>query len=227
MNPLPHWYPDPTNRYEMRYWDGSRWTDHVASAGVTAVDALVTESIPLATRQRPGRISKFRPSWTHIGIRHLGWAGLIIAVVGGVIIGVVGADIDTGRRPGVNLNGSTQHVHLPAHQKYGIYIDDENNSGYSEDCSAVDSEGRSVRLKDPSWSISSSDTETLDLVFDTGSGVLTFNCSVPGERVTAKPVSNPLRAISAVAAAGILECAGVTMIVVWLVFWIGQRRSRT
>jgi Protein of unknown function (DUF2510) len=21
------WYADPTGRYELRYWDGSRWTD--------------------------------------------------------------------------------------------------------------------------------------------------------------------------------------------------------
>src|SRR6476646_4551604 len=23
------WYPDPSGRYEMRYWDGLAWTEHV------------------------------------------------------------------------------------------------------------------------------------------------------------------------------------------------------
>jgi len=25
------WYPDPAGRHEHRYWDGARWTEHVAS----------------------------------------------------------------------------------------------------------------------------------------------------------------------------------------------------
>lgn len=35
-----NWYPDPLGRHEHRYWDGARWTDHVASAGRTAVDPI-------------------------------------------------------------------------------------------------------------------------------------------------------------------------------------------
>ena len=27
----PAWYPDPTQRHEQRYWDGSRWTEHVST----------------------------------------------------------------------------------------------------------------------------------------------------------------------------------------------------
>jgi hypothetical protein len=34
------WLPDPTSRHELRYFDGSDWTDHVANAGVTSVDEL-------------------------------------------------------------------------------------------------------------------------------------------------------------------------------------------
>jgi uncharacterized protein YxjI len=33
MSMPPDWYPDPSGRHEHRYWDGSQWTDHVASHG--------------------------------------------------------------------------------------------------------------------------------------------------------------------------------------------------
>jgi uncharacterized protein YxjI len=32
------WYPDPSGRHEHRYWDGTRWTEHVASHGRQGVD---------------------------------------------------------------------------------------------------------------------------------------------------------------------------------------------
>lgn len=28
--PAPGWYPDPSGRYEVRYWDGRSWTEHIA-----------------------------------------------------------------------------------------------------------------------------------------------------------------------------------------------------
>lgn len=34
----PNWYPDPWGRHEHRYFDGSTWTEHVASHGRQAVD---------------------------------------------------------------------------------------------------------------------------------------------------------------------------------------------
>ena len=34
------WYEDPMRRYEHRYWDGSEWTENVASGGQQAVDAI-------------------------------------------------------------------------------------------------------------------------------------------------------------------------------------------
>ncbi len=32
------WYPDPSRRYEYRYWDGTKWTDNVSRAGVMYKD---------------------------------------------------------------------------------------------------------------------------------------------------------------------------------------------
>lgn len=39
--PPAKWYPDPSGRYEYRYWDGSKWTDNVSRAGVTYKDPPV------------------------------------------------------------------------------------------------------------------------------------------------------------------------------------------
>ena len=35
-----NWYPDPMGRHELRYWDGSNWTDHVSDKGVQATDPV-------------------------------------------------------------------------------------------------------------------------------------------------------------------------------------------
>ncbi len=34
------WHPDPTRKYEQRYWDGSKWTEHVATQGQQGVDPI-------------------------------------------------------------------------------------------------------------------------------------------------------------------------------------------
>lgn len=38
--PPPGWHPDPFGRAALRYWDGTRWTEHVSTAGRSAVDAI-------------------------------------------------------------------------------------------------------------------------------------------------------------------------------------------
>jgi len=35
------WYHDPSGRYELRYWDGSQWTEHVARGGQQFTDPPV------------------------------------------------------------------------------------------------------------------------------------------------------------------------------------------
>jgi hypothetical protein len=32
------WLPDPTARHQLRWWDGTQWTEHVSDDGETAVD---------------------------------------------------------------------------------------------------------------------------------------------------------------------------------------------
>jgi hypothetical protein len=42
--PTPHlpgeWAPDPSGRHQLRWWDGTEWTSHVADNGVTGEDGL-------------------------------------------------------------------------------------------------------------------------------------------------------------------------------------------
>ena len=43
-----NWYPDPTRRHQLRYWDGTAWTDHVSDNGITSTDP-VQPAAPQAT----------------------------------------------------------------------------------------------------------------------------------------------------------------------------------
>jgi uncharacterized protein YxjI len=46
------WYPDPSGRHEHRYWDGTGWTEHVASHGRQGTDTDTT-ALPPPTVDRP------------------------------------------------------------------------------------------------------------------------------------------------------------------------------
>jgi uncharacterized protein YxjI len=43
-----NWYPDPAGRHELRYYDGSQWTDHVSSGGRQGVDPLAPAAAPVS-----------------------------------------------------------------------------------------------------------------------------------------------------------------------------------
>lgn len=45
-----NWYADPSGRFELRYWDGAAWTDHVASGGRQEVSPLAPPP-PLPTTE--------------------------------------------------------------------------------------------------------------------------------------------------------------------------------
>ncbi|MGA8724783.1 MAG: DUF2510 domain-containing protein [Acidimicrobiales bacterium] len=34
----PQWSPDPSGRHQLRYWDGTSWSHHVADGGLTGTD---------------------------------------------------------------------------------------------------------------------------------------------------------------------------------------------
>lgn len=61
------WFPDPYGRYAQRYWDGGRWTEHVATGGVQAVDPMgASTAIPIATPatqwQPPASVAAVSPA---------------------------------------------------------------------------------------------------------------------------------------------------------------------
>ena len=45
------WYPDPSGRHELRYHDGTTWTDHVSDAGQVTSDPMT--AAPAATGAEP------------------------------------------------------------------------------------------------------------------------------------------------------------------------------
>jgi hypothetical protein len=34
------WHPDPTQRHQLRYWDGAAWTDQVSDSGIASTDPI-------------------------------------------------------------------------------------------------------------------------------------------------------------------------------------------
>ena len=36
--PIAGWYPDPSRRFQLRYWDGRAWSQHVSSWGAMSTD---------------------------------------------------------------------------------------------------------------------------------------------------------------------------------------------
>ena len=63
------WEQDPYGRHELRYWDGTRWTEHVSSGGAQTIDdpdaVLPTEEsslVPVADMATAEQ-STVEPSW--------------------------------------------------------------------------------------------------------------------------------------------------------------------
>lgn len=41
----PDWYSDPSNKHELRYWDGQQWTDDVSDTGVVSKDEFEVKPV--------------------------------------------------------------------------------------------------------------------------------------------------------------------------------------
>ena len=52
------WLPDPEGRHQLRWWDGSQWTEHVSDSGQQGIDELADAAPPPppgAVARRSGR----------------------------------------------------------------------------------------------------------------------------------------------------------------------------
>jgi hypothetical protein len=48
------WRADPTGRHELRYHDGTAWTEHVSDAGTQQTDPVIEPASPVAGSDGPG-----------------------------------------------------------------------------------------------------------------------------------------------------------------------------
>lgn len=81
------WQPDPTGRHELRYWDGSKWTDDVSSRGLQGKDDLSTAPPAVApTATLPTVTSEKTRSKLPLVIGGIG-AALVLLTVGAALGG--------------------------------------------------------------------------------------------------------------------------------------------
>jgi hypothetical protein len=110
--------PDPSGRHELRYWDGTQWSEHVSDRGETATDPLQidypapVEAPPLATAMpAAGGYPQSRRSGKAIASLVLGIVGLIVfgVIMGAlaIIFGVMALS-DIKRDPGLGGRGMAQ-----------------------------------------------------------------------------------------------------------------------
>jgi uncharacterized protein YxjI len=90
------WYPDPTQRHEVRYWDGSAWTDHVSDQGVTGTDAVdAAANAPATSRMdrldtgltlgNEGKPETINAQLTGTGHKGIGLTGAVAGGAGGIL----------------------------------------------------------------------------------------------------------------------------------------------
>jgi hypothetical protein len=113
-------------------------------------------------------------------------------------------------------DGPTQ-VEASGHRTWGIYLNDADNSGYSESCAITDSHGMDVPLRDPGWTMSSSETEMLDHLFTTpDDGRFTIDCSSQSADVRVAPAADLHSIMIGFAVATAAGLAGLVLGIIWL-----------
>jgi hypothetical protein len=80
------WYPDPTGRFQYRYWDGTAWTAHVATQGAGSVDAeplpptLPGPAVWGSPATSPRRPHRRRRRWLLLALVVAGGVAIVLAV---------------------------------------------------------------------------------------------------------------------------------------------------
>lgn len=76
------WYPDPFGRFQVRYWDGNRWTEHTSTNGVAAIDAPTGVPVPVTVSPYldPNIVTSDDKTWAVLA-HILGWLIALIALL--------------------------------------------------------------------------------------------------------------------------------------------------
>jgi general stress protein CsbA len=110
------WNPDPFNRHQQRYWDGARWTEHVADNGQRSIDPptatatpLTIVGAPVSGGRPPGYVSTGPSSPASVGPFSPGaFVGLIVASlfcfgIVGLVVGLINVSKEARRTQAVWL----------------------------------------------------------------------------------------------------------------------------
>jgi hypothetical protein len=101
------WQPDPTGKHDHRWWDGERWTEHVADAGQASVDPIEGAAPP-----PPGDVGGAGGAAGTAGDAGAGWVGTTDQ-------GDTGAGAAAGTGGGAPDTGGEGTTELPAWSRPG------------------------------------------------------------------------------------------------------------
>jgi hypothetical protein len=74
MNADAGWYSDPSQRHELRYWDGNAWSDHVADRGVTSQDPPYTSAVAAASVASVATFTAVNDNYSYSQPDHYGYS---------------------------------------------------------------------------------------------------------------------------------------------------------
>jgi hypothetical protein len=87
------WYPDPTTRHELRYWDGYAWLDNVSDSGTAAADPLGGKPMPppseAAAKAQQGPPPAAAKSKLPL---YIGGAAVAVVVIAAAVLLLTGGD---------------------------------------------------------------------------------------------------------------------------------------
>lgn len=93
------WHPDPTGRHELRYWDGSQWTEHVSDQGKQSTSPMDAAPPQQAQQHQPAQHQPQHQGQPQGGYGQQGQQG------GGDMFAGISGDLIDGRYAEVQGNG--------------------------------------------------------------------------------------------------------------------------